>query len=132
METKMDARILIVDDERSLVHFLRQVLLQEFPGSSVDAAYSGEEALSRLAEGSYDLMMADLRMPGFDGLALIQGVRYLDPDVPIVLMTGYGSESLRRKAARLGVNHYIEKPFEVEDLLAIVRRLLSRRRQADG
>jgi DNA-binding response OmpR family regulator len=128
----MGVRILIVDDEKHLVQYLGQVLLLEFPGSSVDAAYSGEEALSRLAESSYDLIIADLRMPGFDGLELIKGVRYLDPHVPIVLMTGYGSESIQKQASKLGVNRYVDKPFEVRDLLVEVRQLLSDLGRASG
>lgn len=128
----MGVRILIVDDEKHLVQYLGQVLLLEFPGSSVDAAYSGEEALSRLAESSYDLIIADLRMPGFDGLELIKGVRYLDPRVPIVLMTGYGSESIQKQASRLGVNRYVDKPFDVRDLLVEVRQLLSDGGQVNG
>jgi CheY-like chemotaxis protein len=120
----MNANILIVDDEKQLVYYLRQALMLEFPGSQVDMAHSGEEALSQLAHSSYDLILADLRMPGFDGLELIKGVRYLDADVPIILMTGYGSESLRQEAARLGVNHYVDKPFDVHDLLSVVHQLL--------
>jgi DNA-binding response OmpR family regulator len=100
----MKPKILIVDDERHLVGSLQQTLLLEFPGSQVDAAYSGEEGLSRLAECTYDLILADLRMPGFDGLELIRGVRYLSPDVPIVLMTGYGSDLIRDEARELGVS----------------------------
>ncbi len=128
----MGVRILIVDDEKHLVQYLGQVLLLEFPDGSVDAAYSGEEALSRLAESSYDLIIADLRMPGFDGLELIKGVRYLDPRVPIVLMTGYGSESIQKQASRLGVNRYVDKPFDVRDLLVEVRQLLSDGGQVNG
>jgi DNA-binding NtrC family response regulator len=125
MEAKMHARILIVDDEQHLVIVLRQVLLRRLPGSSVDSAYSGEEALSRLAGDSYDLIIADLRMPGFDGLELIRGVCYLDPRVPIVLMTGYGTELIREEAAQLGVGHYFEKPFEMHDMLLALHQLLA-------
>jgi YesN/AraC family two-component response regulator len=128
----MGARILIVDDEKHLVHNLRQVFLLEFPGCCVDAALSGEEALSCLAEASYDLILADLRMPGFDGLELIKGVRYLDPHVAVILMTGYGSASLRRDAASLGVDRYIDKPFDVKDLLQQVGQLLSDLEGAGG
>ncbi len=128
----MGAKILIVDDEKTLVHSLRQTLLLEFPGSQVDVAYSGEEGLSQLAERTYDLLIADLRMPGFDGLDLIKGVRYLDPRVPIVLMTGYGSESVQEEAAQMGVNHYVDKPFEVHDMIVAVRRLLADRGAAGG
>jgi two-component system response regulator PilR (NtrC family) len=121
----MEAKVLIVDDEKHLVRFLRQTLLLEFPGCHVDATYSGEEALSCLAKCSYDLIIADLRMPGFDGFELIRGVRYLDPDVPIILMTGYGSQSVRAEASELGVNQYVDKPFDVGELLRGVRRLLT-------
>ncbi len=70
-------------------------------------------------------------MPGFDGLELIRGVRYLSPDVPIVLMTGYGSDLIRDEAGELGVNDYVEKPFDVSDLLQVVRDLLRGRRGGD-
>jgi CheY-like chemotaxis protein len=120
----MKPRILIVDDERHLVGSLQQTLQLDFPGGIVDAAYSGEEALSRLAECTYDLILADLRMPGFDGLELIRGVRYLSPDVPIVLMTGYGSDLIRDEASELGVNDYVEKPFDVSALMQVVKDLL--------
>ena len=122
----MRDRILIVDDEKQLVHILRQTLLLELPDSAIDAAYSGEEALSKLAAAHYDLIVADLRMPGFDGLELIKGVRYLDDTVPIVLMTGYGSQGVAREAARLGVNHYVDKPFDVPALIEIIHTLLAR------
>jgi DNA-binding response OmpR family regulator len=128
----MKPKILIVDDERHLVGSLQQTLLLEFPGSQVDAAYSGEEGLSRLAECTYDLILADLRMPGFDGLELIRGVRYLSPDVPIVLMTGYGSDLIRDEARELGVSDYVEKPFDVSDLLRVVRNLLQEGEEAVG
>jgi DNA-binding response OmpR family regulator len=124
-EDSMGAKFLIVDDEESLVFFLEQTLLIEFPGSRVDAAYSGEEGLSLLAERAYDLILADLRMPGFDGLELIKGVRYLNPTIPIILMTGYGSKVLRTKAAQLGVNYYFDKPFDVREMLAAVQQLVS-------
>jgi DNA-binding response OmpR family regulator len=120
----MTHHILIVDDEKQLVYYLRQTLSQEFLDSKVDGAYSGEEALSQLAAQRYDLILADLRMPGFDGLELIRGVRYIDATVPIVLMTGYGSGSIKREAAELGVNHYISKPFSIPEMMAVMHELL--------
>ena len=128
----MEAKILIVDDEKHLVTFLQETLLLEIPGCLVDAAYSGEEALSRLAQSAYDLILADLRMPGFDGLGLVKGIRYLDPHVPIILMTGYGSAAVRQEAAQLGVNHYVDKPFDVGELLQTVSQLLSERKGEAG
>jgi YesN/AraC family two-component response regulator len=125
-------KILVVDDEKSLVYSLRQALVWELPDSEVETAYSGEEALSKLADTSYDLILADVRMPGFDGIALIRGVRYLDPRVPVILMTGFGSPALRREAAQLGVDHYIDKPFDVAELMDTIHRLLGRPEAGDG
>jgi YesN/AraC family two-component response regulator len=124
VEGNMAIKILIVDDEKHLVKSLQDTLQLEFQDCRVDAAYSGEEALSRLARSAYDLILADLRMPGFDGLDLVKGIRYLNPSVPIVLMTGYGSFAIRKEAARLGVDHYVAKPFDVEKLLGVVGQLL--------
>jgi DNA-binding response OmpR family regulator len=121
----MDQRVLIVDDDESLCFLLRQALLQEFPDSQVDVAHSGEEGLSRLAESSYDLIIADIRMPGLDGLGLISAVRYLDASVPVIIMTGYGTESIRSEAASLAVQHYVDKPLRTADLLQVVHNLLS-------
>jgi DNA-binding NtrC family response regulator len=89
-------------------------------------AHSGEEGLSRLADRSYDLIIADFRMPGFSGLDLIKGVRYLDGTVPIILITGYGSPEIQAEAEELSVNEYMEKPFDVDRMLSTVGRLLKR------
>jgi DNA-binding response OmpR family regulator len=120
-----------VDDEKALVYYLRQTLQLDLPGSDIDTAYSGEEALSLLASTSYDLILADVRMPGFDGLALIRGVRYVDPHVPIILMTGFGNPALQLEARQLGVDHYVDKPFDVAELMVAVHNLLAQR-QASG
>ena len=128
----MSARVLIVDDEKRLAYFLGQTLQLDFPECQVDTAYSGEEALSSLASNAYDLIIADVRMPGVSGMELIKGVRYLDAEVPIILMTGYGSASLRREAATLGVNHYVDKPFDVDDLISTVSQLLPSQGESDA
>jgi DNA-binding NtrC family response regulator len=120
----MAARILIVDDEENLTYSLKQALLLQFPGSCVDMAYSGEEGLSRLAASTYDLIIADYRMPGFSGLELIKGVRYLDPRTSIILMTAYGSDELWQQAKGLGVARCFSKPFDMDDMLAAVSQLL--------
>ncbi len=120
----MAARILIVDDEETLAYSLKQALLLQFPDSCVDEAYSGEEGLSRLAVSTYDLIIADYRMPGFSGLELVKGVRYLDPRTSIILMTAYGSEELQQEAEGLGVACYFSKPFEIDEVLSAVSQLL--------
>ncbi len=128
----MSARILIVDDEKRLASSLCQALQLDHPDCQVDMAYSGEQALSSLADTTYDLIIADVRMPGISGLDLIKGVRYLDAQVPIILMTGYGSTSLRSEATTLGVSDYLEKPFDADRLISMVSRLLPGRGDPDG
>jgi FixJ family two-component response regulator len=64
-------------------------------------------------------------MPGFDGLELVRGVRSLDPRAPTVLMTGYGTESIREGAARSGVGPCLEKPFEMQGMLLALHQLLA-------
>jgi len=128
----MNAKVLIVDDEERLAYSLGQTLQLEFPECQADTATSGEEALSSLANKSYDLIIADVRMPGVSGMELIKGVRYLDAEVPIILMTGYGSDSLRWEAAALGVDHYIDKPFDLDDLISTVSRFLCGRGELDA
>jgi len=121
----MEARILIVDDEQALVRLLEQILLLNYPDAVVDGAYSGEEALSYLALGTYDLIVADLRMPGLDGLDLVKDVRHLDPSVPVVLMTAYGSSLVRQEALNLGVACYLSKPFGTDEFLQVVQDCLT-------
>jgi len=128
----MPARILIVDDEKKLAQSLRSALHMEIPDCTVDLAHSGEEALSRLAGAAYNLILADLRMPGVGGMELIRGLRYLDAQVPVVLMTGYGSPQLLEEARLLGVHSYLDKPFDVAQIAGLLRQALPQGSVQDG
>lgn len=113
----MAERILIVDDEATLTFFLQQTLLAEGADRyEVQTASSGEEALQRLQDHPYDLMLVDLKMPGIDGVQLIEAVRQIDPATRIILMTAYGSMEVEEQAQSLSVFRYMTKPFYVEDL----------------
>jgi CheY-like chemotaxis protein len=119
-------RILIVDDDESVVFFLGENLAQMGKGYEVEIAYSGEEALARMAKQPFDLLITDLRMPGVDGLELLEQVRARYPDTRLILMTAYGSDKVEAEAHRLEVYRYITKPFEVEELVGVVRQALSK------
>jgi DNA-binding NtrC family response regulator len=132
-EVDMTTRVLVVDDEEKITYLLQQGLQVGLPDCSVDVARSGQEALRSLAGRSHDLIITDFHMPGtVDGLALVEAVRNWDAEVPVILMTGYGSEALRAKAKRFGVNHYLEKPFDLDHLLTIAGELLAGRRKVNG
>jgi len=120
----MDKRILIVDDEESVVFFLGENLAELGPGYTVETARSGEEALTKIAQQPFDLVITDLRMPGVDGLELLESIRATDPKTRLILMTAYGSDRVEAEARRLKVYRYITKPFKIEDLVDAARQAL--------
>jgi excisionase family DNA binding protein len=116
------ARVLVVDDEASIRELLSKTLaLAEY---EVDTAPDGRAAIERLRLGSYDLLIADLKMPGLDGLALIREAKRLKADLPVIIITGFSTESSAIEAVNLGVAGYLTKPFRVPQVLAAAARAL--------
>ena len=129
----MTIRVLIVDDEETLAFLLGQSLQLYLPGCEAEVVHSGEEALNLMARQSYDLIIADFYMPGdLCGLDLVKEVRFRDAGVPIILMSGYGSALMQAKGAALGINHYVDKPFDINQLIAVASRLLAGKGEASG
>ncbi len=118
-------RILLADDEVTLRDVLAQVLAEE--GMDVIAVGDGRAAVDRLAAGAFDLVISDVKMPGLDGLALLEHVRGHHPGLGVVLLTAYGSVDSAVSAMKLGAADYIVKPVVFDDLLVKVRRLLQLR-----
>jgi excisionase family DNA binding protein len=117
-------RVLVVDDEASIRDLLSKTLaLAEY---DVDTAADGPGALDRLRErrGAYDLMIADLRMPGMDGLTLIREAKQINQALPIIIITGFSTESSAIEAVNLGVAGYLTKPFRVPQVLAAAAKAL--------
>lgn len=115
-------RVLVVDDEESVRELLTRTLrLAEY---EVETVADGASGLERLRQGPCDLLIADLRMPGMDGLSLIREARRLHPQLPVIIITGYSSEASAIEAVNLGVNGYLIKPFRVSQVLAAVARTL--------
>lgn len=117
-------RVLVVDDEASIRELLAKTLaLAEY---DVDTAPDGTVALDRLRDlrGGYSLMIADLRMPGMDGLTLIREAKQLSPNLPIIIITGFSTESSAIEAVNLGVAGYLTKPFRVPQVLAAAAKAL--------
>ena len=120
----MSKRILIVDDEESVVFFLGESLTELGAKYEVETACSGEEALEKMAAHHFDLVITDLRMPGVDGLELVEQVGKRYPQTHLILMTAFGSDQVAAEARRLHVYRYITKPFRVEDLVDAARQAL--------
>jgi excisionase family DNA binding protein len=115
-------RILVVDDEASIRDLLAKTLaLAEY---DVDTAPDGPSALERLRLYSYDLLIADLRLPGVDGLAVIREAKRLNADLPVIIITGYSTESAAIEAVNLGVAGYLTKPFRVPQVLAAAAKAI--------
>ena len=115
-------RILVVDDEPSIRDLLAKTLaLAEY---DVDVAPDGRAAIERIRTTAYDLLIADLRMPGMDGLSVIREARRLKTDLPVIIITGFSTESSAIEAVNLGVSGYLTKPFRVPEVLKAAARAL--------
>ena len=115
-------RVLVVDDEPSIRDLLSKTLaLAEY---DVDTAPDGVTALDQLRAFSYDLLIADLRMPGMDGLTLIRQAKRINADLPVLIITGFSTESSAIEAVNLGVAGYLTKPFRVPQVLAAASKAL--------
>lgn len=125
----MDAtpRILLVDDEADF-RFSASIALRK-AGFEVIEAEDGKEALSMIrnfrSDGrGIDLLLTDLRMPGLSGLELLEALGEDGIDIPVIAITGYGNDSLRADLEAKGCNEFMEKPFEPDDLVMRVRKVL--------
>ena len=118
--------ILIVDDEKNIRLALSMSL--ETLDIPVETAASGEEALERLAQGGYGLMLLDLRMPGLDGMEVLRQVSQQRPEIKVIIITAYGSIDLAVEAMKLGAVDFLQKPFDAGQVREMVRRILENAR----
>ena len=115
-------RVLVVDDEASIRDLLSRTLsLAEY---DVDVAPDGQAALDRMRQQPYDLLVTDLKMPGLDGLSVIREAKRFNSEMPVIIITGFSSESSAIEAVNLGVTGYLTKPFRVPRVLAAAARAL--------
>jgi DNA-binding NtrC family response regulator len=104
--------VLIVDDDSASLEALQRMLQLRFPGLQVETCLSALEAVERVSNRTYDAVLADVAMPGMDGLQLLACIRKRRPHVPTLLMTGHGDRELARRALREGAYAYVEKPLD--------------------
>lgn len=123
MEEKAKPRILVVEDEVSLARFLQLELTHE--GYQVETAQNGYEALGRINEERWDLVLLDLMLPGLDGFEVCRRIRE-QMDVPIIMLTAKDATQDKVKGLDTGADDYITKPFAVQELLARIRARLRR------
>ncbi len=102
-------KILVVDDEKVIIRSVEMVLKSE--GYEIESASSGKEAILKMEQNSYNLVLTDLNMPEMDGITLIRWLRQKRPDIGIVILTGYPSQETIKEALELGIIDYVPKPF---------------------
>ena len=108
-------KILLVDDEAEFTSVLAERM--EARGLQVDIAHSGEEALDKVREKTYDAIILDMLMPGMDGIETLKELRKINPDLQIILLTGYATVEKSVEAVKLGAMDFMEKPADFKKLL---------------
>lgn len=118
----MNCRVLVVDDDAGVRYTLKEILSDA--GLRVELAEHGEQALGMARAERFDLVITDLRMAPMDGLELLAILRNEQPRLRVILITAHGSERHAVEAMKLGAYDYFKKPFDLEELMAVVRRAL--------
>jgi len=119
-------RILIVDDEPNMLHMLSAILKQD--GYEPVCAQSASEALELASREAFDFILSDVRMPGMDGIQLVEHLAGRDIDVIVILMSAYGNTELALEAMRKGAYDYISKPFKTDEVVLTLRKAAERER----
>ena len=122
----MSTRILIVDDEEIVIRSCLRILGEN--GYEAEAVQSGGDALRKIEESRYDVMILDIMMPRMDGLEVLQRVKETHPDIDVIMITGLSQIETAVKAMKLGAFDYLPKPFDPDELKLVVERALERRR----
>jgi len=123
----MTPSLLIVDDEQDMLRLLRRSLKSELD-CKVQTTSSGEKALQLLDSGIFDLVLADIKMPGMNGLELLEFIKKDIPDLTVVMMTAFGHIEMAVEAMKRGAYDFITKPFELDSLVLRLEKALERSR----
>ncbi len=121
-------KILVVDDEPKICHLIEELL--KLNGYQVDVSFSGTDALKMIMECNYHVLIADLKMPGIDGLELIEKAKKQNPEIRTIMITGYATVDTAVQSFRHGVDDYIKKPFNIFELKEAVEKIINTRQVA--
>ena len=118
------AAILLIDDEKSIRNVLKDILQHE--GFRIEEAADGEQGLQKLAAQPFDLVLCDIKMPKMDGLEVLQQIMQLQPDVPVIMISGHGTIETAVDAVKKGAFDFIAKPPDLNRLLITIRNALDK------
>lgn len=123
------ASVLIVEDDTKLRHALKEIMTRE--GYAVDATESGDTAVSMIKDTVYDLVITDLKLPGIDGMDVLRSVQKLARDTSVIIITAYATVDTAVEAMKEGAEDYIAKPFNLDEIRLIVRKVLDKKALVD-
>jgi DNA-binding response OmpR family regulator len=115
-------RILVVEDDEEMRSLLKDFFEED--GFEIDTVSNGSEAFRKIAREPFNLIITDIRMPGLTGLDILPGIKKLQPEVSIIVITAFGSEEVRRKALERGATAYLEKPILFNKLRTLVHEVV--------
>jgi DNA-binding NtrC family response regulator len=119
----MAEKVLIVDDEPDMLRLLSMIIKEKTP-YEVTTTNNPLEALELAKKGSFDLLVADLKMPGLNGIELLESVKRFDEDIPTIIITAYGTVEAAVETMHKGAFDFITKPFRKEQILFTIERAL--------
>jgi len=119
----MSEKILVIDDEIDMLALLRMII-EDNTAYVVETTNNPSEGLKLLIEQDYDLVISDLKMPGMDGLELFDELKEIKPDLPMIIITAYGSIETSKDAMKMGIADFITKPFRKDNILFTINRVL--------
>ncbi len=121
-----NVKIIVIDDEPSVLESFKMIL--KIKDYDVSTFPDGPSALAQLEKDKYDLAFVDYKLPGMDGLEVLKKIKEIDPNVEVIIVTAYATESSHANAITLGALEYLRKPFLMEEIYELVERGLRRRR----
>lgn len=119
------AKVLIIDDERPIRSTLREIL--EYEKIEVDEAEDGRKGLEKFQKVAYDVVLCDIKMPGMDGIEVLDKIQGINPDVPVIMISGHGNIDTAVESLKKGAYDYISKPPDLNRLLVSIRNALDRK-----
>lgn len=118
------SKILVIDDERSIRNTLKDIL--EYEKYEVDLAEDGQKGLEKMGAAEYDIILCDIKMPGLDGIEVLEQLTELTPDTPVVMISGHGNIDTAVESIKKGAFDYIEKPLDLNRLLITIRNAMDK------